>query len=36
LYPGIVQHPDYPSLLAKFEAWREQQAGLYRSLKAAE
>jgi len=35
-YAGLDEHPGYPALLAKFEAWREQQSELYRSLQAAE
>jgi len=33
-YAGLDAHPDYPELVAIFEAWRKQQAELYRSLQA--
>jgi TolB-like protein/Tfp pilus assembly protein PilF len=32
-FPGLDQHPDFPRLAAKAEAWREQQYDLYQSLK---
>jgi TolB-like protein len=32
-HAGLEAHRDYPALLAKFEAWREKQSGIYRSLK---
>ncbi|HSD68300.1 MAG TPA: hypothetical protein VLB07_02050, partial [Woeseiaceae bacterium] len=35
-YAGLDAHPDYPSLVAKFDAWRVKQSGLYQSLKAEE
>ena len=34
-YAGLDAHPGYPELVAKFEAWRQQQTDLYRSLRAA-
>ncbi|MCI0517141.1 MAG: hypothetical protein L0Y45_04830, partial [Woeseiaceae bacterium] len=35
-YAGLDAHPDYPSLVAKFDAWRVKQSELYQSLKAEE
>jgi TolB-like protein len=33
-YPGLEEHPEFPSLVAKFRAWQKQQYELYQSLKA--
>jgi hypothetical protein len=35
-YAGLDTHPDYPLLLAKFDAWRVKQSELYQSLKEKE
>jgi len=33
-YLGLEDHPEFPSLVAKFRAWQTQQLELYQSLKA--